>query len=125
MRSRSNAFIGLSPYFIIHDPGKTLSLIYLLVLRLSQERPTFYQMRPNEMYLFCENGVYHVPIHSQTLIKATEFVDDCTELDILLHYVNGPILLIDSNESLNKLPALFCENYLPIFIVQAASPAVQ
>ncbi len=74
------------------------------------------------MYLFCENGVYLVPIHMGP-IRPSEFVDDCAELGITLDSVNGPIFLMDSNTSLDKPPPLLCERYLPVFVVQAGSPA--
>ncbi len=76
------------------------------------------------IYLFCENGVYLIPVHIGPM-RPSEFVDDCAELGITLNSVNGPIYLIDSTVSLDKPPALFCERYLPIFVVQAAceSPA--
>ncbi len=121
MRCRSDAFVGFKT---ILDSGKTLSLIYLLVVRILQKQPTFYQTRPDEIYLFCENSVYRLPTHKlKGPITPSELISDCAELGITLDNVDGPIFLINSSVSLNSPPALVCEKYLPVFVVQAASSA--
>ncbi len=89
MRCRSDAFVGFKT---ILDSGKTFSLIYLLVVRILQKQPTFYQTRPDEIYLFCENSVYRLPTHKlKGPITPSELISDCAELGITLDNVDGPI----------------------------------
>ncbi len=96
-------------------------MIFLLAVRLLEKNPTFYQLRPSELYLFCEKGVYILP--ANMIITPSELMGDCVELGVTLDYTNGPIFLIDSNTALVNPPAIFCERYVAVFVVQAASPS--
>ncbi len=112
--SRSHLFT------FVNNPGKKFCLIYLLVKRLLDQEPTFYQVEHDSAFLFCSQGVFS--------FRPSDFSGGrlklaCTSLGLTLSLEEGPLLLIGSSSSLSSLPSLFCRGYQSIFVVQAASPA--
>lgn len=102
--------------------GKTFCLIYLLVNRLLDKNPTFFQMSAGLTYLFCEQGVFVLNSNNiNRLFIPYGLENACESLGVDLNFANGPLLLIDSNVSLTSIPDFFYDGQVDVFIVQAAA----
>lgn len=106
----------------IYDAGKTFFLVYMLVSRLLDKQPTFFQMTPEHNYMFCEKGIFEFRPTIRTF-RPLGLMDACNELGLDLKRQDGPVLLIDCNTSLTAIPTYFRREAAEVFIVQAASQA--
>ncbi|PCH34547.1 hypothetical protein WOLCODRAFT_165651 [Wolfiporia cocos MD-104 SS10] len=102
---------------VIGSPGigKSVFLIYVLVLRLLAGLTTIFQRRANELYVLNDEGVFRVT--SLTL----------TSSHLHLYVPSGTWCLVDSNQGLTGVPEDVVELRSAIkgFILQAASPCAE
>ncbi len=93
------------------QPGKTVFLIWLLVRRLTLRLPTALQIRPDEALLFHEGGT--------SIFQ--DLIDNGSYLGLESANPQSKIwVLVDSNESLEKLAGVFRMGR-PFFVLQVAS----
>lgn len=91
--------------------GKTLSLYYLLSIRVASGLPTLFQDNPDEVWYFDANGVHCLSsnMHWTNIQGITR---------ARVHWA-----LVDSNRLVNDpAPLIFHKGSPPFFIVEAASP---
>jgi hypothetical protein len=93
-----------------HVEGKTLSLYYILSIRLATSMATFFQKEPDEVWYFDERGIRRIPHNTNWA--------DIPGID----RSQAPWALVDSNFFVTHPAPVLCSNESPFFIVEAASP---
>jgi hypothetical protein len=105
--------LNLSLKIEICFAGKSVWLVFMLILRLQAGLPTIYQSTSDRMYLFNDCGVFEFPCNSRGNPDWTEIYENF-EVDPLTTWA-----LIDSNQDLVQVPLSYQNRF---FIVQATSP---
>jgi len=117
-RYRENGYGGM---VISGQPGigKSFSLIYILVMRILDGKPTIFQAIPEIAFLFCDHGVFSF-VPSTWAVGGIK--EPCKTLGITLDEKDGPLLLVDSSGQLISPPTYSLHQL--IFIVHASNQTV-